>query len=236
VELTVAALYDVHGNLPALEAVLGEVELERPDVVLFGGDVIWGAWPRETLELALSLGDRARFVLGNTDRSALGGDDESARWTRERLSVEQRRLVLEWPAIVTLDVAGLGPSLFCHATPRSDTEVVGPASPATRWSEVLAGTEEHVVVCGHTHLQFDEEHAGHRVVNPGSVGNPSMRAAAWWALLGPDVDLRSTDYDTRAAADAIRATGFPRPDFADELLEPWSRERVLALVEELSAS
>ena len=157
--------------------MLGEVDA---DLVLFGGDLIWGAWPRETLELALSLGDRARFVMGNTDRMALAAEDDSSVWVRERLSPEQRELVLGWPATLSLDGV-----LYCHATPRSDTELVGPSSPEARWAEALDGVEEHVVVCGHTHLQYDEQHAGRRVVNPGSVGNPSVRATAWWASLVP---------------------------------------------------
>jgi nicotinate (nicotinamide) nucleotide adenylyltransferase len=232
VEVRVAALYDVHGNLPALEAVLAELDREEPpDIVLFGGDLVWGPWPRETLELALSLGDRARFILGNTDRLVLERDSESARWTRERLTESQRALVAAWPKTLVLDVAGLGPTLFCHATPRSDEVVVTPAMPETRWEAVLSGVAEPVIVCGHTHLQFDEEHAGRRVVNPGSVGSPTGRATAWWALLGPDVDCRSTDYDTDGTARAARATGFPRADFADELLDPPTRESASAFAE-----
>lgn len=223
-ELSVAALYDVHGNLPALEAVVGS--LEDVDVVLFGGDVIQGAWPRETLELALSLGERAHFIMGNTDRGSLTGTDAMARWVRERLTAEQRELVLGWPATLVLDGV-----LYCHATPRSESEVVTPASPEQRWAEVIEGVEEAIVVCGHTHLQYDETHAGHRVVNPGSVGNPSVRATAWWATIGSSIDLRTTDYDTVATAEAWRRTGCPRTDFADELIEPWSRKRVLATLE-----
>ena len=217
--MTTAALYDVHGNLPALEAVLAETG--GADAVVFGGDLIWGAWPRECLELALSLGDRARFVLGNTDRCVLTATDESSSWVRERLSGEQLELVRAWP--LTLELDGV---LYCHATPRSDEELVVPVSSEERWVEVLEGVEERVVVCGHTHIQFDEVHAGRRVVNPGSVGNPTDRATAWWALIGPEIELRTTDYDTVATAAAMRATGFPRTDFADELIEVWTRESV----------
>ena len=217
--MTTAALYDVHGNLPALEAVLAETG--GADAVVFGGDLIWGAWPRECLELALSLGDRARFVLGNTDRFVLTATDESSSWVRERLSGEQLELVRAWP--LTLELDGV---LYCHATPRSDEELVVPVSSEERWTEVLEGVEERVVVCGHTHIQFDEVHAGRRVVNPGSVGNPTDRATAWWALIGPEIELRTTDYDTVATAAAMRATGFPRTDFADELIEVWTRESV----------
>jgi len=220
--VTTAALYDVHGNLPALEAVLAEAG--GADAIVFGGDLIWGAWPRECLERALSLGDRARFVLGNTDRMALTSDDESSVWVRERLSEEQRELVRAWPP--TLELDGV---LYCHATPRSDEEIVFPISSEVRWAEVLEGVEASVVVCGHTHIQFDEVHAGRRVVNPGSVGNATDRATACWAIVGPQIELRTTDYDTVAAAAAMRATGFPRTDFADELIEPRTRESLYEL-------
>jgi len=219
-DVSIAALYDVHGNAHALEAVLAEVDA---DVVVFGGDLVWGAWPHETLELARSLGDRARFIMGNTDRLALTDwEDASALWVQERLNDEERAFVLAWPA--TLSLGGV---LFCHATPRNDTEVVTPASPESRWAEVLDGVDEETVVCGHLHLQYDERHAGHRVVNAGSVGNPTVRATAWWATIAPEVELRTTDYDTRAVAAAWRATGYPRTDFADELERPRSRDEVL---------
>ena len=221
--MKVAALYDVHGNARALEAVL-EDGARAADVVVFGGDLVWGAWPRETLALARSLGDGARFVMGNTDRGALTDDeDPSAIWVQERLDDEERAFVLSWPATLTLDG-----SLYCHATPRSDTEIVTPWSPQALWDEVLAGADEEIVVCGHTHYQYDARRGGHRVVNPGSVGNPSIRPTAWWAVLDAGgVDLRTTDYDTRATADAWRASGFPRTDFADELVEPYSLERLM---------
>jgi predicted phosphodiesterase len=217
----VAALYDVHGNAPALEAVLAEVDA---DIVLFGGDLVWGAWPRETLALARSTGERGRFIMGNTDRGALTDrEDASAVWVQERLSDEERMFVLSWPATLSLDGV-----LYCHATPRSDTEIVAPMSSEERWADVLAGVDETTVVCGHIHYQYDEQRAGHRVVNPGSVGNPTIRATAWWAVLdGGRVELQTTDYDTRATAAAWRATGFPRADFADELLEPFSLERLM---------
>jgi predicted phosphodiesterase len=220
-DVRVAALYDVHGNAPALEAVLADVG--DVDAVVFGGDLVWGAWPHETLELALSLGDRARFIMGNTDRTSLADqEDPSALWVQERLSGEQRAFVLSWPATLSLDGA-----LYCHATPRNDTELVTPDSGEERWTEVLDGVEEELVVCGHIHLQYDERHAGRRVVNPGSVGNPTIRATAWWAIVdGLDVALRTTDYDTSGTAAAWRATGFSRTDFADELLAPYTIEQL----------
>jgi predicted phosphodiesterase len=198
--MKVAALYDVHGNLPALEAVLAELPPDV-DVIVFGGDLVWGPWPSECLALAESLGERARFVRGNTESLVLDDEGEHA-WARARLDNRQLRRIAAWPKTVALDVDGLGPTLFCHATPRDEDEILVPESSAEEWERALAGARERTVVCGHTHVQFDRPLGGHRVVNPGSVGAPTVRPDAWWALLGPDVDLRTTAYDTDGAIDA----------------------------------
>jgi predicted phosphodiesterase len=217
----VAAIYDVHGNLPALDAVLAEVDA---DLVLFGGDLVWGAWPRECLERARALGERARFVMGNTDRLALlDKEDASGIFVQERLDDEQRAFVLGWPLTLSLDGV-----LYCHGTPRSDEEVMSPLSPEEWWAEVLDGVEEQTVGCGHIHFQYDERHAGRRVVNAGSVGAPIIRAAACWAVFDDgDIELRTTDYDVVAAAAAMREQGFPGPAFHDGLLDPPSYEQAI---------
>jgi putative phosphoesterase len=210
VGLRVAALYDVHGNLPALEAVLEQVE-ESADVVVFGGDLVWGPWPSECLQRAESLGDRAVFIHGNCERLVLQGASPGHAWARERLSAAERARIETWPMTGTLDVEGLGLTLFCHATPRSDEENITPESPDRAWAEAFARVDQPIVVCGHTHLQFDRELGGMRVVNAGSVGAPTVRPAAWWALLGPDVELRTTTYDTEATITAA-AEFFPDED------------------------
>ena len=217
--LRVAALYDVHGNLPALEAVLAEVQREDVDAVVFGGDLVWGPWPSECLERAESFGDCAVFVRGNCERLVLEGHSPGHAWARDRLSAEERARIGTWPMLRTLAVEGLGPTLFCHATPRSDEENLTPESAEAAWAEAFGGLEERVVVCGHTHLQFDRELGGVRVVNPGSVGAPTIRPVAWWALLGPDVELRTAAYDTEATI-AAAATFFPDEDG----LVRWLRE------------
>jgi putative phosphoesterase len=218
--MRVAALYDVHGNVRALEAVLAEV---HADAVVFGGDLVWGAWPCETLEVAQSFGDRAHFVSGNMDRISMANrEDESTLYVQERLSEEQQAFVRSWPGTVSLDGV-----LYCHATPRSDEEIVTPFSDEERWQEVLTGVEEETVACGHIHYQYDERRAGRRVVNPGSVGLPTIRATAWWAIFDSgDVELRTTDYDVEKAAAEMRATGFPRPDFSEQLVAPRSLEQL----------
>jgi predicted phosphodiesterase len=211
--LTVAALYDVHGNLPALEAVLAEPDVVAADAVVFGGDLVWGPWPAECLERAESLGDRAHFVRGNCETLVLGGASADHSWARDRLGDEQRTRISCWPATLGLDVDGLGPTLFCHATPRSEEEILTPASPEGDWRDALPGVTQRTVVCGHTHLQFDFSVTGIRVVNPGSVGAPTVRPVAWWALLGAPVELRTSTYDTEGAIEAARSflpdvTGF----------------------------
>jgi predicted phosphodiesterase len=226
----VAALYDVHGNLPALEAVLREAETAA-DVFVLGGDLVWGPWPRETLQRAEELGERARFLRGNCETLILEQAGEH-RWAYERLGDDQRAKLALWPLTLSLDIDGLGPALFCHATPRSDEEILTPESAEERWREACSDVVERTIVCGHTHLQFDSARAGRRIVNPGSVGAPTVRAAAWWALLGPDVQLRATEYDSEATISAAGTLGLPDVGrFARWLREPPSYDdRVAVLV------
>jgi putative phosphoesterase len=210
----VAALYDVHGNLPALEAVLAEVAGERPELVVVGGDLVVGPMPRPSLEALLELGDRVLFIRGNTDRAVLKPIEDGWRerylWVRDQLTEEQVAAIAEWPETAVVEVEGLGPTLFCHGSPRSDEEILTRATPPERLRPILAGIEEAVVVCGHTHVQFDRTWEGKRLVNAGSVGMPyEGRPGAHWALLGPDVELRRTSYDFEEAADRVRVSGMP---------------------------
>jgi predicted phosphodiesterase len=222
--MKVAALYDIHGNLPALEAVLAEVEEAEPDVVVVGGDVALGPMPSETLELLLSLGERALFVRGNCDRlmneeiTEGGLNADRSRWSAAQLERGQRAWLAALPDTQSVDIDGIGPTLFCHGSPRSDEEILTAISSDLRVAEAVAGVAEEVVVCGHTHVQFDRLAADKRLVNAGSVGMPyESQPGAYWALLGPGLDLRRTNYDREAAAKAIRATGFPDAnEFADE--------------------
>lgn len=210
--MRVAALYDVHGNRPALEAVLAE--LGDVDAIVFGGDLLWGAWPRDTLDLAQSLGERAHYVRGNWERYLLEGKDE---WTVQQVGPDEVR---DWPETLMLDGV-----LYCHATPVSDVAIVVPQLETSDWSAFTAP----LVVCGHTHVQFDIERNGTRIVNPGSVGLPNVRAGASWALLTDgDVELRTTMYDTEATAAAIRATAFPEAEeFGDIIVSPPTVEQLM---------
>jgi putative phosphoesterase len=236
----IAAIYDVHGNLPALEAVLAEVDALTPDAIVVGGDVAAGPMPVETLDALRARG--ALFVRGNADRVLDVGDADEAetwvrarRWVAARLGLERLAFLAALPLDVTLDVERLGRVRFCHGAPGSDELTITRLTPDDRLRRLLAGVNEQVVVCGHTHLQFDRVVDSIRVVNAGSVGAPyEAEPAAYWALLGPDVELRRTDYDVEAAIAAIAATGYPKTEEAVGYLrlDPERPDRISALIEE----
>jgi predicted phosphodiesterase len=215
----VAVVSDVHTNLAALTAVLADIDAADADLVVSCGDLTWGSQPDETIAMMRDLGDRALFVRGNGERAVLeisAGQraPESPRqaWVPARHSARSLGFVAAVPFSIVIEITGLGPVRFCHGSPRSDTELVTPATPGERFAELCAGIDEQVLVTGHTHLQFDRRVAGRRSVNPGSVGLPyhdGEPGTAYWALLGPDVTLRQTRYDVTAAVAAGAATGDP---------------------------
>ncbi|HJV29536.1 MAG TPA: metallophosphoesterase family protein [Gaiellaceae bacterium] len=219
--MRVAALYDIHGMVAALDAVLDELSAVEVDVLVVGGDVAAGPQPAKTLERLRALGDRVRWVRGNADREVATGDagglssevEAVIRWTAAQLTEEQRSFLGALPENVILEVTGLGNVCFCHGTPRSDEEIVTEATPDDHLRDVLAAVSESIVVAGHTHMQFDRSIDGARWVNAGSVGMPyEGEVAAFWALLGPDVELRKTSFDVDRAAEAILASGWPGAD------------------------
>jgi predicted phosphodiesterase len=239
--MRVAALYDVHANLPALEAVLAEVDA---DTILVGGDVALGPMPKETLSLLRERG--ATFIRGNCDREvATPGEGEElwtrrARWVHEQLDDEEHAFLRDLPHPLAMEVDGLGQVLFCHGSPRSDEEILTAITPPKRLDPILDGVTQDLVVCGHTHAQFDRLVGDRRLVNAGSVGmayegEPGIAA---WALLGPTVELRRTPYDVEAAAELVRETGFPEADelVNEALLHPPSAEEVTAHFESLAKS
>ena len=222
--MRVAALFDVHGNLPALEAVLAEPDVAAADLVLSGGDVVAGPFPAEAIALLRDLGERLVAVRGNGEREVLAAATEEARWCAERLTRDQRKWLASLPATASVRVQALGDVLLCHGTPRSDEEMVTLVTPEERLATILDGVEADIVLAGHTHSQLDRTVGGIRFVNAGSVGMPyELEPGARWTLLGPDVQLRRTEYDLDAAAERIRASGFPDA-------EAFAREYVLARV------
>jgi predicted phosphodiesterase len=240
--MRVAALYDIHGNLPALEAVLAEVRRAGADLVVVGGDALPGPMPRETLDALLDLDIPARFIVGNGEAAVLAekaGAEvalpetvrETLRWTAQQLLPAHETWLAGWPRTLRVEIPGLDEVLFCHATPRSDTEIFTRLTPEDRLAPAFAGVDAPLVVCGHTHMQFERTVGTIRVVNAGSVGMPFGRPGADWLLLGPGVELRHTDYDLRRAANRIRATSYPQAqEFADrDILSPRSESETLEL-------
>jgi putative phosphoesterase len=239
--MRIAAIFDIHGNLPALEAVLEDIRQATVDEVVVGGDVFPGPMPLEVLWQLGSLGIPVRFIRGNGDRVVLaarsGGDitevppsyQNVVRWAAEALSQQDALKIAGWPATLKVRVTGLGDVFFCHATPRNDTEIFTRRTLESRLLPVFEGVDAPLVVCGHTHMQFDRTVGRTRVVNAGSVGMPFGAPGAYWLLLGPGVELRRSSYDLSRAADRIRGTTYPgAPRFAAQsVLQPPSEEEML---------
>jgi predicted phosphodiesterase len=213
----VAALYDVHANLPSLEAVLADPRYAAADLVVCGGDLVAGPMPVECLDRLEAEGDRVRFLTGNGDREAVSPSTappsvtESAEWCAARLGDERIARIAQWPVTIELEVAGLGSVVFCHATPSSDTRIVTPLTPEEAVVTELDGVTADVVVCGHTHVQYDRRIGDVRLVNAGSVGMPYEGTSdAHWLLLGVDgVELVSTPYDAEAAYELLEGQDWP---------------------------
>lgn len=207
--MRIATLYDVHGNIRALEAVLQEIPEDATIVV--GGDVAVGPHPSETLERLRALGDRVLWVRGNADRELTPGEPGLApagalEPVRAELTDEQIAFLYGLPPTVQIDKV-----LFCHATPRNDVDVFTELTPEDRVAPLFADVDADVVVCGHTHMQFERTIAGKRVINSGSVGMPyEDEPGAYWTL---DLEHRRTEYEP------------------DEPLDLPGREEVLALFE-----
>jgi predicted phosphodiesterase len=232
----VAALADVHGNAPALAAVLDEVEREQPDLIVFGGDLTWGSLPQETLALVRALAIPARFVRGNADRMVGVETEGRGPWMTSQHSVEDLAFFAAFEPTVSLDVDGLGATCFCHGSPRSDEECVTERTPAERVREFMSDRDERVVVTAHVHVQYDRTVEGVRCVGPGSVGLPyeGQPGYAFWAILGPDVELHRTAYDSESALALMRETEDPRVEqIAELMLTPPSREEAIEHAEQV---
>jgi putative phosphoesterase len=239
--MRVAILYDIHGNLPALEAVLGEIRQTGIDRVVVGGDVVPGPMPRETLACLMDLDIPVQCIQGNGEVAVLaelagrapGPLPVQARevvcWTAQQLTAEDERLLASWPKTLRLEIGGLGQVLFCHATPRDENECFTRLTPEERLLLIFQGLDVALVVCGHTHMQFDRTVGSIRVVNAGSVGMPFGQPGADWLLLGPSVQLRHTHYDLAHAAERIRSTPYPQAQefAARNVLQPPSEADML---------
>ena len=222
--MKIAALYDIHGNLPALNAVLNELDEVKPDIIVIGGDIVSGSMPVQTLQRLFALDATVHFIRGNGDREvvmAFNGQPlpkmtekgrEKTQWVAEQITQSQRDFLSELAQTVTLHVDGLGDVLFCHATPDSDEEIFTPLTPQERLSRIFSDIEQKIVVCGHTHMQFEREVGSVKIVNVGSLGMPfADEPGAYWLLIDRmGYEFRRTTYDFEVAAQEIRESKDPQ--------------------------
>ena len=180
--MPVVALYDIHGDLAALEAVLAEVPDDATIVV--GGDICaGGGQPSETLARLRGLGDRVVWVRGNSDRELVDGEEglaspEFLEQARAGLSQEEIEFLYGLPP-----TQQIGDVLYCHASPSNDLDIFTERTPEERIAFLFDGLDVSTVVCGHTHTQFERTVAGVHVINAGSVGMAyEDEPGAYWLL------------------------------------------------------
>ena len=240
--MRIAALSDIHGNLPALEAVLAEVQAASVDRIVVCGDVIPGPMPTQCLDRLRRLDAPIQFLHGNGERAVLeqrSGIDttlvpaairDGVTWVGAQLTDQHVAEIRDWPSTIRITHPSFGRLLFCHATPRNDTEIFTRRTDESVLRPVFAAAEADIVVCGHTHMQFDRSVGATRVINTGSVGMPFGAPGAYWLLITDDeCQLRHAVFDLHAAADAVRATAYPfAADFAERnVLAPPTEASIL---------
>ena len=248
--MRVAALYDIHGNMPALESVLADVRTEAVDAIVIGGDIVPGPMPREVIDAVRALDVPVHCIKGNCEVAVLAARSnepmsanlpeqarEAMRWTAREIDDADAQWFASWPMTLRFEMPGIGPTLFCHGTPQSEVEIFLRTTPEERLRSRFDDLGVNLVVCGHTHMQFDRMVGGLRVVNAGSVGMPFGTTGADWLMLGPGIDLRKTNYDTTAAAEIFRRTEYPmveemavryilNPPTEQELFAAWAPAEV----------
>jgi len=218
-----AVLFDVHGNLTALDAVLAEARAEGFDRLLFGGDlVLFGPEPAACVDRLRELGDQLLAIKGNTDRYVIDRQDDVAWWA-DALGADRLAWLDALPAQLALPDQN---ALLVHATPRGDEEMLMPDTPASEADEMLAGVEEHTLLCGHVHIQYRRNLAGHEVINPGSVGMPmdGDPRAAWAVVNDGQVELRRISYNVGAVADRVEREDGPFADMVARRLRTARRD------------
>jgi len=225
--MKIAAIYDIHANAIALKAVLNEIEKIEVDLIIVGGDVISGPMTNETLALLQNIKTPKtpktpkKYILGNAESEVLrhlNGEEingltesanEEARWLSKQLSSEQIEFIGSWAKTEKVEVNELGSILFCHGTPRSDVEIFTKNTPKEKLLSIFENVDASIVICGHTHMQFDLKVGKLRIVNAGSVGMPFGKTGADWLLIDNTINFMHTEYDLEKAAKLMRKSNYP---------------------------
>jgi len=219
-----AALYDIHGNLPALQAVGEEILDLDVEYVIVGGDVLPGPLATEAIDYLAAFPLPVHLLCGNGDREvlarAMGTTTDwyikapaeaqvAVDWTARQLEVRHIQAIQNWPTRQTVDVLSLGVIDFIHASPRNDTDCITKLSDEDDLAALFRDQVADLFVCGHTHMQFDRRVGAKRIVNAGSVGMPFGRTGADWLLIADTIEFRHTDYDLSQAAARIARSEYP---------------------------
>ena len=242
--MKIAALFDIHGNLPALDAVLKETHKIGVDVYVIGGDALSGPMPAQTLERLRSLGKPSYFLHGNGESELLrfiatgkasgltAKADAFAEVLASQLTEEQIAFLKSWQLTVTFELEHLGKVLFCHATPDSDVTIFTEETSDEELEGIFGRTTADLVICGHTHMQFERLFKGTHIMNAGSVGMPFGSHGAYWLLLDEKAEQKRTPYDYQLAASIIRDAKTPSAeDFVSHnLLSVPSKKDALAMM------
>ncbi len=222
--MRIAALYDIHGNLPAMEAALHACRQEGTSAVVIGGDIAAGPLPAQTLDIVMALGKWAVPIQGPKDRALveaydlrmagkvkqLVAFDPVVAWAAGRITGSHRDFLASLPESVLLHADELGEILFCRSLPGDNVRDVAVDTPQEEIAGMIEGVAARVVVLAGAHAAFERAVGGRRIVSPGSVGMPcGQEPGAAWALFGPEVGLRRTDYDLARAARRIVRSGMP---------------------------
>jgi predicted phosphodiesterase len=218
--MRILALYDIHGNIEALDAVLADPRAAGPDAIVVGGDAVPGPFAGEVLDRLAALDAPTHWVRGNGEREVAEVATAAAEPEHDPDDMAVVTAILNVRSLgaaratplgdlpLTVELDGV---LFCHATPRSDDEILTRASTPERYAAALAGVTQPLVVAGHTHQQDDRTVGATRFVNAGSVGLPyeGDGAARWLWVVDGDPGLRRTEYDAAGAGRRMLDGGWP---------------------------
>jgi predicted phosphodiesterase len=234
--MRVGLISDIHGNLLALEAVLAELERDRPDRLVCLGDVVAG--PRANEALARIRALDCPVIMGNWDAWSVDGMPEPATpveeklyangaYWAERLTADDRDFIRTFEARIELELGPGGRPLCFHGSPKSYDDWIVATTPDNEVAEMLAGYDAPILIGGHTHLQMVRRYEGALLLNPGSVGMPFERwspedvkiapRAEYAVLTASDgrlaVDLRRIGYDVEAHLRRGLESDMPHPDW-----------------------